>query len=184
MTVTFDNGVVRLYQGDARQVLRELPAESVLDEDRCLRASVVQFSDRSEKVFAFRDHISRLTPLGGRPSAPCFGRFFGGSELSYKARLLSLDAEIGEQGCGHRRGDSIRRLPNMKRFAVAGRRLLDAAIAAEGFFQQIRDSRTRLFQANDFLVLRMPVLAVPAAGVCRPLDAEIPIRVYTAREVR
>jgi DNA modification methylase len=29
MTPTFDNGVVQLYQGDARQVLRELPAESV-----------------------------------------------------------------------------------------------------------------------------------------------------------
>ena len=37
MTPTFDNGVVQLYQGDARQVLRELPpriASRLADRDR------------------------------------------------------------------------------------------------------------------------------------------------------
>lgn len=181
---------VTLYHGDALQVLRELPDESVdccvtsppsdSDAVEFLRANEARFHDRAE--FGGTGSGTGMSTPPGDASDLTFllSRSQGEAVLS----LCSLDSQVGqergERGCGF----AISLPPVPQRTPTFGAWIGDTDVSTESLGEEFERSSFDLADVDAFAVARLSRVTDHSDGVRVALDADGPIRIEDTSEVR
>ena len=194
MTPFFDNGVTAIFQGDAREVLAQMEANSVdcvvtsLSQHRLMYPGVIQGFYSEIYLFAGDNlllapnvlpELLCLTPailLLDRFHA-CPGLLADSAEFQQYLRLLYFYFQIRQKGMNCRNGLSICGLPQPQHLPMFGGGFFLRQIAAEGFFQKMRYDRRDLLQSDTLMEGRTIYILSDTNAVCRAPNCEIPIGV-------
>lgn len=194
MTPTYDDGQAVLYCGDVREVLRALPAESVLDEDVLMGTRVIQCPDSVVQAVSFKQNrVRHDSPLEGGDLAPSGALFTfadGGSrailtgpELQQQFSLLALDSEIGQQCSGHHSGLLVGHRPAMQWLTALSGRFLYRSITAKETMEEVDCLRLNLLDSNLLAVDRRACIATNPHVIGAAPNREIAVGVKDACEV-